>query len=653
MCGITGFLDLAPELSDDQLRAFALGMAGTLRHRGPDDLTAWVDAPAGVALGHTRLSIIDLSPTGAQPMASASGRYIVSYNGEIYNAPDLAPELASKGVRFRGHSDTEVLVEAIDAWGLERTLDRINGMFAFGLWDRGQRRLHLVRDRLGKKPLYYGVQGNTFLFGSELKALRAHPRFQADVDRDAIARFLRFSYVPAPWSIYEGIRKLPPGSVLTVDAATARTAEPRSFWSALDEFERRRAPVPSDDELVEELHELLRDAVRKRMISDVPLGAFLSGGIDSSTIVALMQEHSPEPVRTFTIGSTSRTHNEADVAHSVALILGTRHTELFVTADDALALIPRLGSIYDEPFADSSQIPTYLVSELARRDVIVSLSGDGGDELFGGYNRYRWLPRAARRFQRAPANIRRAFAKGLLAVPPRAVDLAVRPLPARYRPRLPSMKLAKFASIAQLDDAASMYATVVTHWTDPAAAVIGAQEVDTVVDHAETWPQVGGLENLLMALDTVTYLPDDILVKLDRATMAVSLEGRVPLLDHRVVEWAAGLPPQAKIVNGQSKHLLRRVLRNYVPADVIDRPKSGFGVPIGEWLRGPLRSWAEELLTPARLTDEGFLRPEPVQQMWSEHQAGRRDWEYHLWDVLMFQSWLESTHSGRQVVASA
>jgi asparagine synthase (glutamine-hydrolysing) len=643
MCGITGFLDLAPELPREQLATVVLAMAATLRHRGPDDLTTWVDAPAGIAFGHTRLSIIDLSPAGAQPMASASGRYVITYNGEIYNARDLVPDLEAKGVRFRGHSDTEVLVEAIDAWGLERTLGRVNGMFAFGLWDREERRLHLVRDRLGKKPLYYGVQGRTFLFGSELKALRAHPRFAANVDRDALARFLRFSYVPSPWSIYEGIRKLPPGSVLTIDAASARSAAPVQFWSAFTAFEANRSPVPSDDALVDELHELLRSAVRMRMISDVPLGAFLSGGIDSSTIVALMQEHSSEPVRTFTIGTTSRTHNEADVAHEVARILGTRHTELIVTADDALAVIPRLGSIYDEPFSDSSQIPTYLVSELARRDVIVSLSGDGGDEIFGGYDRYRWLPRTARRFQRVPSGARRAMAKGLLALPPRAVDAAVRSIPARRRPRIPSVKLAKFASIAPLDDPAAMYAELVTHWHEPQSMVVGARSVDTIVDHEEEWPQVGGLENLLMALDTCTYLPDDILVKLDRATMAVGLEGRVPLLDFRVVEWAAALPPRSKIAHGESKHLLRRVLRSYVPDEVLERPKAGFGVPVGEWLRGPLRPWAEDLLAPTRLSAEGYFRPEPVQTMWCEHQAGRRDWEYHLWDVLMFQSWLADT----------
>jgi len=653
MCGITGFLDLASNLTNDELTTLVVAMAATLRHRGPDDLTSWVDAPARIALGHTRLSIIDLSPTGAQPMVSASGRYVISYNGEIYNARDLAPELEAKGVRFRGHSDTEVLVEAIEAWGLERTLNRLDGMWAFALWDRAERRLQLARDRLGVKPLYYGTLHNAFLFGSELKALRVHPKFDADIDRDALARYLRFSYVPAPWSIYEGVRKLPPGTTLTIDAVTGLTAEPEPYWSAFHAFEQSRAPVPSDDELVEELHMLLRDAVQMRMISDVPLGAFLSGGIDSSTVVALMQEQSSEPVRTFTIGSTSRTYNEADVAHEVAGILGTRHTELVVTADDALAVIPQLGTMYDEPFADSSQIPTHLVSQLARRDVIVTLSGDGGDEVFGGYDRYRWLPRTARRFQKVPAAARRALAKGLLAVPPRAVDAAVRPLPVRYRPRIPSVKLAKFAAIARLDDPAAMYATLVTHWNSPEDLVVGTRSADTLVDHAEQWPQVGGLENLLMALDTCTYLPDDILVKLDRATMAVGLEGRVPLLDYRVVEWAAALPPRTKIVDGESKHLLRRILRGYVPDEVINRPKTGFGVPLGEWLRGQLRPWAEELLAPSRLAAEGHLRPEPVQAMWGEHQAGRRDWGYHLWDILMFQSWLDAATPAAQVAEPA
>jgi asparagine synthase (glutamine-hydrolysing) len=641
MCGITGFLDGNRTLGPDDLDALVARMAATLRHRGPDGTGTWVDADAGVALGHTRLSIIDLSPAGAQPMVSASGRYVITYNGEVYNAADLAPDLTARGVGFRGHSDTEVLLEAIEAWGLEATLERIDGMWAFALWDRETRRLHLVRDRLGIKPLYYGRCGPTFAFGSELKSLRAHPGCRPAIDRDAIARYLRFAYVPSPGSIYEGIHKLAPGTVLTVEPGATTDPAPVPYWSAFTTFEQSRADVPDDATLVEEAHELLRRAVKLRMVSDVPVGAFLSGGIDSSTVVALMQELSTEPVRTFTIGTTSRTHNEADVAHEVARVLGTRHTELVVTAEDARAVIPKLATIYDEPFADSSQIPTFLVSELARADVTVSLSGDGGDEVFGGYDRYRWLPRVVRRLERLPNRARAAAASGLLAVPPRMVDAAMRPLPSRYRPRIPSVKLAKLASILRLDAPSAMYAGLVTQWDDPLDVVIGAADAGTIVDRPEEWGQVGGLENLLMMLDTATYLPDDILTKLDRASMAVGLEGRVPLVDFHLVEWAAALPPRAKIREDQSKHLLRAVLRTYVPDSVIDRPKSGFGVPIGAWLRGPLKPWADDLLSPARLRAQGYLRPEPIERMWREHLTGRRDWEYHLWNVLVFQDWLE------------
>jgi len=641
MCGIAGVLDLARSTTADDLRATVGAMADALRHRGPDAGSTWVDAEVGVAFGHRRLSIVDVSDAGAQPMCSSSGRYVLSYNGEIYNAQSLAEQLETTGRRFRGHSDTEVLIEAIDEWGLGRALEAVNGMFAFTLWDRERRQLHLVRDRLGEKPLYYGWIGNRLVFGSELKALRAHPGFGTEIDRDALASFLRFNCVPAPASIFRGIHKLPPASILTVDpAARPRDASPAPYWSALAAFELGEAsPAPSDDDATDQLEELLRDATRMRMRSDVPLGAFLSGGIDSSTIVALMQDQSSDPVRTFTIGNTVATFNEADRANAIAQHLRTHHTELLVTPDDALGVIPRLPEIYDEPFADSSQIPTLLVSEIARRDVTVSLSGDGGDETFGGYDRYRWVPWVANRLGRVPAGVRRAASRLVLAVPPRGWDAIARPIPVGLRPRIPATKLAKLAAIAPLDSPGAMYRELVSHWEDPNSIVIGAHERPGSA--GASWSDGRGLEARMMALDTVTYLPDDILVKLDRASMSVSLEARVPILDHRVVEFAAALPLRHKIRDGQSKWLLRQVLARYVPKPLFERPKSGFGVPIGAWLRGPLRSWAEELLAPDRLRREGYLRPEPVRAAWDEHTSGRRDHEYRLWDVLMFQAWLD------------
>jgi asparagine synthase (glutamine-hydrolysing) len=613
-------------------------MARAVEHRGPDAEGTWVDAAAGIALGSRRLSIIDLSDAGAQPMTSTSGRYVLAYNGEIYNAPQLAPTLESAGRRFRGHSDTEVLVEAIDEWGVERALERANGMFAFACWDTQRRRLHLARDRMGEKPLYYGWMGQQLLFGSELKALRAHSSFDSEIDRDALALFLRVNCVPAPWSIFRDVKKLPPATVLTIDPeAQPDAAAPEPYWSLPDAGSGRRL---SDEDAVDRLDELLRDATRCRMRSDVPLGAFLSGGIDSSTVVAMMQSQSAEPVRTFTIGNSVATFDEAERASAVANHLGTHHTELRVTPDDALRVIPRLPDVYDEPFADSSQIPTLLVSEIARRSVTVSLSGDGGDELFGGYDRYRWVPRVARTLESVPAGIRRAGAGAVLAVPPRVWDTAARAVPVALRPRLPGAKLTKLATIMRLDAPDAMFRRVISHWEQPDAIVIGANE--PAIPQMAPWPPGTDAAARMMAIDAVTYLPDDILVKLDRATMSVSLEGRVPLLDHRLVELAATLPPDAKIRNGTSKWVLRRVLRRYVPDELFERPKTGFGVPIGDWLRGPLRDWAESLLAEDRLRAEGYLRPEPIRACWHEHLARRRDWEYHLWDVLMFEAWLES-----------
>jgi asparagine synthase (glutamine-hydrolysing) len=648
VCGIAGFLDLRAATPLDDLHVIAATMAATLHHRGPDARGVWADATAGIAFGHTRLSIVDVSSAGAQPMVSASGRFVINYNGEVYNAPDLARDLERSGVRFRGHSDTEVLIEAIDRWGLDETLERVNGMFAFALWDRCARRLHLVRDRLGEKPLYYAWRDDVLLFGSELEALRAHPSGRFGIDRDALATYLRFAVVPAPYSIHPEVHKLPPATVLTIDPARdPRNARPREYWSVFDAYRAGSRPLPPAEEIEAALDELLRDAVRIRMRSDVPLGAFLSGGIDSTLVVALMQDQSSDPVRTFTIGTSDRHYGEADAAFGIARHLQTRHTELVVTAADALAVIPEIPTMYDEPFADSSQIPTFLVAQLARREVTVSLSGDGGDETFGGYDRYRYLPRVHRRAGRLPGWARRLAADALDAVPPRVWEGLARPMPRRIRPRIPATKAAKFAAITRAESPAAMYASVVSHWDHAGDLVVGGQVLPTVIDTVDAWPQAGGLENLLMALDTVTYLPDDILVKLDRATMAVSLEARVPLLDHRVVEFAASLPVAAKVQGGVGKRPLRGVLRRYVPEALWNRPKTGFGLPIGEWLRGPLRPWAEALLDPARLRVEGYLAPEPIAAMWDEHLARRRDWEYHLWDVLIFQAWLEHIRSPR------
>jgi len=652
MCGITGALDLSASQREDDLRAVVDAMRDTLTHRGPDADGTWLDAPAGIALGHRRLSIVDLTSAGAQPMESASGRFVLTYNGELYNAPDLAADLAAAGHRFRGHSDTEVLVEAIAAWGLERTLARANGMYAFAVWDRTDRTLHLVRDRLGEKPLYYGWFGSTLLFGSELKALRAHPAFDAEIDRGALTSYLRFNCVPSPQSIFEQVRKLPPASVLTIATGDARpqTATPRAYWSAVDAFapEQARTGV-TDADATDELEALLLDAVRIRMRSDVPLGAFLSGGVDSATVVALMHAQGDQTVRTFTIGSTSRAHNEADRAALIANRLGSRHTELIVTGDDALATVDRLPVVYDEPFSDSSQIPTLLVSELARRDVTVSLSGDGGDELFGGYNRYFWGRAIWRRIGHLPPAMRRIGARALTTVSPARWDREFRRfgplLPPRLRQRTPGDRLHKLAEVLAVRNPEDLYLGLVSAWKSPNALVLGGAEYPTAIRDRAQWALLPDFAQQMMFLDLITYLPDDILAKVDRASMGVGLEARVPLLDHRVVEFAATLPLHLKIRKNEGKWLLRQVLYRYVPPALIDRPKMGFGVPIDAWLRGPLRAWAEDLLSADRLHREGFLAPAPIREKWVEHLGGARNWQYYLWNVLQFQAWL-AHHNG-------
>lgn len=643
MCGISGFLDLNHATPATELRRITMRMTDTLRHRGPNDAGVWADEGAGIALGMRRLAILDLSPAGHQPMESSSGRYMLVFNGEIYNYQDLRNEL-SHAYSFRGSSDTEVMLAAFEQWGIESSVLRFNGMFAFALWDRQERNLTLGRDRFGEKPLYYARMGSHFIFGSELKALRAHPRFAGEVDRDAAALFLRYSCVPTPYSIYKHTNKLPPATLLKISSDDFASS-PRPYWS-LHQVVDEAVSHPfdgSEHEAVEQLDSILRDAVRMRMHSDVLLGAFLSGGIDSSTIVSLMQAQSRTRVKTFSIGNHDKEFDEAQDAAKIAAHLGTEHTELYVTSEEAMSVIPLLPRFYDEPFADCSQIPTLLVSQLAKKHVTVSLSGDGGDELFGGYTRHIWGD-TLDRLHRVPLFLRRFGAAGIRAIPPGGWDLLSQmswPVtPARWRQRMPGYKLHKLASLLESRSVHSLYEKLSAHWLDTAKVLPGA----SVIPFLENNPPClrHSAENI-MYLDTIGYLPDDILVKLDRATMAVSLEGRVPFLDHRVAEFAWRLPLSMRIRQRQGKWILRQVLYRYVPREMVDRPKSGFGIPLSTWLRGPLRDWAESLLDERRLWQEGFFNPAPILKMWREHLSGKQNWEYHLWDVLMFQGWLDES----------
>lgn len=655
MCGITGFV-VPGGVSRPSAEHLLSGMTDTIIHRGPDDQGMWVQEDRGVALGHRRLSILDLSPAGHQPMPSRSGRYVVAFNGEIYNHLDLRAQLAAPG--WRGHSDTETLLAAIEAWGIEEALKRSIGMFALALWDRESSVLTLARDRLGEKPLYYGWQGKgrqaVFLFGSELKSLRAHPAFEGEIDRNALCLQMRHNYIPAPHSIFRGVYKLPPGHLLQLGLQSGERGhlpESRPYWSLQQVIDAGRAQPfsASADDAVSALDALLRDSISRQMVADVPLGAFLSGGIDSSTVVALMQAQSTRAVRTFTIGFSEEGYNEAEHAKAVARHLGTDHTELYITPQQALDVIPRLPVLYDEPFSDSSQIPTFLVSQLARRHVTVSLSGDAGDELFGGYNRYFGTHAWWNRVTLMPQPVRRLAAAMLMRVSPAAWGRIGRSMAGitgngdRWL-NVPN-RIPKLAEVLRSHDGMSLYMQLISHWLEPSRLVIGGTEPVTAMN-TPPFSQLGLVERM-MALDTVSYLPDDILAKVDRAAMGVSLETRVPFLDHRVVEFAWQLPLSMKIREGQGKWILRQVLYKYVPKEIIDRPKMGFGVPIDSWLRGPLRDWSESLLDEARLRREGFFDPEPVRQKWREHLTGRSNWQYLLWDVLMFQTWHEHLQRNR------
>jgi asparagine synthase (glutamine-hydrolysing) len=645
MCGFAGFVDPSQSGSYD-LAGVVTRMADTLRHRGPDDSGVWTDADTGVALGFRRLSIIDLSQCGHQPMVSPDGRYVLVYNGEVYNSDDLRADLLAAGCSFKGHSDTEVVLAAIATWGLRTALERFNGMFAFAVWDTQQRTLSLARDRIGIKPLYYGWNNGVFFFGSELKPLKRHPAFRGEIDRNVLALFFRHCYVPSPHCIYQDMHKLEPGVFLTLktDHAPRHTAR-ECYWSARETAERGlREPFRGSARDAEEhLDHLLRTSVHGRMRSDVPLGAMLSGGIDSSLVVALMQDLRTTPVQTFSIGFHEDRYNEAPYARAVADHLHTHHTELYVTPRDAMEVIPSLPTIYDEPFGDLSGIPTHLVSRLAREDVTVCLSGDGGDELFAGYNRYHYYRSIWRKMHLLPRWMSRAALRTLTAIPPRCLWPFSRP--ASFQKRIQRLKNA--LSTAMVDslftnDPEVLYHTLFCHWRDPANIVKGAEEPPTVYTDRSQWLQHRDILLKMMYTDQVSYLPDDILTKVDRASMHNSLEVRVPLVgDHRVVEFSWSLPRRLRTRGAAGKWLLRKLLYRHVPRNLVDRPKMGFGVPMEDWLRGPLRDWAEDLLSEHRLQQEGHLDPAPIRDCWDRHLEGQQDWHYHLWDILMFQAWLQ------------
>jgi asparagine synthase (glutamine-hydrolysing) len=636
MCGIAGYWSVSTQATERQ----ALAMAARIAHRGPDGAGAWADFEAGVALAHRRLAILDLSPAGHQPMVSADRRLVLVYNGEIYNHRDLRNQVEAAGwtMPWRGRSDTETLLAALQLWGVARTLPRLNGMFAFAMWDRARRVLTLARDRLGEKPLFYGASGQAFLFASELKALTAHPEWQGEVDRDVLALYLRHAYVPEPYCIYRGMAKLPPAHWLEVTKAGA--GEPMCYWD-MNEVVQQQRRTSSAEELVGELETRLKSAVGMRMEADVPLGAFLSGGIDSSTIVALMQAQTSRPVKTFTIGFDVAGYNEAENAKAVAEHLGTDHTELYLTSQDALNVVPELPRIWDEPFADSSQIPTLLLSRMTKQHVTVALSGDAGDELFCGYNRYGQGYDLHRRLRRLPSSLRWAAARILQALPAHAIDRAIRYLPQRLRYPALGDRLNKLGSVLAKAEGTDFYRALISQSQQPGSITLGGEEPATLLSEPNSWPPLDDFRETMMYLDTLTYLPGDILTKVDRASMAVSLEARAPFLDHELVEFAWTLPLSIKLNEGRTKWALRQVLRHHVPDVLIERPKMGFGIPIEHWLSGPLRDWAGDLLAPSRLSEQGYLKASTIQSLWSEHDGKRRRCHHHLWTILMLQAWLD------------
>jgi asparagine synthase (glutamine-hydrolysing) len=656
MCGIAGFYSPEVSLSDINSDNVIKDMCDVIINRGPDAEGYWSDASERIYLGHRRLSILDLSPAGHQPMISASGRYVMVFNGEIYNHLDLRIKLQSisDSILWRGHSDTETLLAGFEILGIKKTIQYCVGMFAFAVWDIERKTLILGRDRIGEKPLYYGwlpsgehlfaSKKSVFVFGSSLKSLRQFPKFNSNIDRYALGLYFKFNYVPAPYTIYQGIYKLEPGTLAEISNSSSEI-KISQYWSLSDTIlAAKQAPFNGSYlDAVNRLDQMLSEAVKNQMISDVPLGAFLSGGVDSSTIVALMQKQSSIPVKTFSIGFSEEGFNEAVHAKAVASHLGTDHTEMYVTASDAFGVIQHLPNIYDEPFSDSSQIPTFLVSQLARRSVTVSLSGDAGDELFCGYNRYSFTNRIWTKLKYCPTSIRKAIGAAALQISPSRYDDLFRGFSSRFGYSNVGDKIHKGASILGAESLEEIYFDLISHWKPSDDVIIGDSKPSAFAkDHSCLLNMLGDVEKM-MFLDTITYLPDDILVKVDRAAMAVSLETRVPLLDHRVIEFAWSIPQQFKSGEGRSKRILRDVLHQYVPSQLIDRPKMGFGIPLGDWLRGPLRPWVESLLSEDRIRRDNLLNATVIQNKWKEHLSGKRNWAYHIWDVVMFQSWYDSS----------
>lgn len=650
MCGIAGYWDLKQRDSAEQLTAVVTAMRETLIHRGPDDANNWVDAEDGIAFGHRRLAILDLTSQGQQPMASNSQRYVIVFNGEIYNHAEIKQQLIAAGDAplWRGHSDTEIILAAFEAWGVKNALESFVGMFAIALWDKQEKLLYLMRDRMGEKPLYYGWVKDYLVFGSELKSLKAHHAWQAEIDHDALGLMMRYNCIPAPYTIYKNIHKLQPGHYLVINQE--QQIRDHVYWDLKNIISQAEPHNFTDrQQAIDALEFKLLRAVKQQMVADVPLGAFLSGGIDSSTIVALMQAQSTQPVKTFTIGFDDVNYNEAEQAKAIATHLHTEHTELYLTAEQTRAIIPDLANFYDEPFADASQLPTYIVAKLTRQHVKVSLSGDGGDELFAGYNRYTWVPAIWNKISLLPKPARLAISKLLLTLAPATWDKLfafLGPiLPGAIKQRNPGDKIHKLARILNSPSEEVIYHKLISHWYGNEVLVASAQASNKLlIDLSKDISAKRSFTESMMYIDSQRYLPDDILVKVDRAAMAVSLETRIPFLDHRVVEYAWSLPLDFKVYHGQNKWILRQILQRYVPNELVERPKMGFGVPIDSWLRGPLKEWAHDLLSNSMLAKHGLLNNTLIQQKWQEHLSGVRNWQYHLWDVLMFQTWYEANH---------